>query len=89
MTVVTRSPGVVTAHISGQLVALNDKMEYVALDPMGEAIFELIKQPCSVDQLVESVTARFDIDEPTCRADVSEFLAQLESSRLVNLSSAD
>lgn len=88
MSVVTRSPGVVTAHIGGQLVALNDKMEYVALDPMGEAIFALIEQPQSVDDIVAAVTSRFDVDEPTCRADVTEFVSQLQSRRLVSLSPA-
>ena len=82
---ITRADGVVAAHIEGQLVALSPSLQYVALDPMGEVIWNALDEASTVDDIVTVITERFDVDDATCRADVGVFLAQLADQGLVRL----
>ncbi len=82
---IVRADGVVAAHIEGQLVALSPSLQYVALDSMGEVIWNALDDVNTVEEIVTAVTARFDVDDDTCRADVEVFLAQLADQGLVRL----
>lgn len=82
---IARADGVVAAHIEGQLVALSPSLQYVALDSMGEVIWNTLDDVNTVEEIVSAITVRFDVDPDTCRADVEVFLAQLADQGLVRL----
>ena len=85
---ISRAEGVVIAQIGDQAVALNTRMEYVALDGMGEVVWQLLETPQSIDSLVASITERYDVDDATCRRDLTTFVDQLATHGLVTQSPA-
>ena len=80
---IARAEGVVIAQIGDQAVALNRRMEYVALDSMGEVIWQLLETPQSIDSLVQAITDRYAVDDATCRGDITTFVDQLAEHGLV------
>jgi len=54
-----------------------------SLNPVGLTIWELLKQHPSVEQVVDALEQRFHLPRAQLRADVCEFVAQLEARRLI------
>lgn len=56
---------------------------YYNLGRIGGRIWEIIGQPASIGQVVETLRGEYDIDEEACRVQVSTFLEQLRRESLV------
>lgn len=80
-----RTAGVVEAQFDDVRVLLNDDLEYLGLDEVGQRIWDLLAQPSSLDALVAQLTDEYDVDEATCRADVGRFLEALQQHQLVTV----
>lgn len=84
--VVVRSPEPLTAPIDDELVMLSPQQgAYFGLNNPGARIWELLARPRSVDGICAALTAEYDVDDATCRAEVATFLAELHKSRLIEL----
>ena len=55
----------------------------VMLDPVGAFIWEELHEDKTVDDIVAKVLEEFEVDEPTARKDVQEFLDGLLAAGLV------
>lgn len=55
----------------------------ISLNELGRFLFERLNQDQSVDTLVEAVTAEYEVDAATARADVEEFLTSLREKNLL------
>ncbi len=51
----------------------------ITLNELGYFIFQTLQSEQSVDSLVAAVTAEYDVDADTARADALEFLEQLRA----------
>lgn len=51
----------------------------ITLNELGYFIFQTLQSEQSVDSLVAAVTAEYDVDTDTARADALEFLEQLRA----------
>lgn len=51
----------------------------ITLNELGYFIFQTLQSDQSVDSLVAAVTAEYDVDTDTARADALEFLEQLRA----------
>lgn len=51
----------------------------ITLNELGYFIFQTLQSEQSVDSLVAAITAEYDVDADTARADALEFLAQLRA----------
>lgn len=78
-----RAAGVVEAQFDDVRVLLNDDLEYLGLDEVGQRIWDLLEEPSSLGELVDRLTDEYEVDEATCRADVSRFLDALQQHQLV------
>lgn len=67
----------------GGLVVLPGRAEVKVLNPVGIAVFSLLDGSRDVDALAAKVVEEFDIEEAQARADVAEFLAELERDGLL------
>ena len=78
------------AHMGDELLMMSAEHGlYLGLSEVGARIWELIETPLSLDALCGRLEAEFEIDEPTCRAEVSAFLAELVRHKAVALSTTD
>lgn len=68
--------GLVAESIEGDTVILDlDGDEYFTLNEVAGAIWALLEEGASIDELVEDVTDQYEVDSDRARNDVREFLA--------------
>lgn len=81
--------GIVTNSIDGESFAIatgEAAKEFNGLvknNPTAAFIFELLKTEQTEDSIVDAMLEKYEIDEPTVRADVRELLALLKSKNLI------
>ncbi len=75
-----RTPGAAAGIVDGETVVVSPSdLRYHALNPAATAVWELLVDGTTVDDAVAELTARFDVDEQTCRRDVETCLENFES----------
>ncbi len=73
-----------TAEVDGEVVMFHPTDgTYFALGQVGSRVWELLEAPIPLGDLLSRLGREFDVDEPTCRADVQAFLAELQEAELV------
>ena len=73
-----RAPGAIAAQIDDQIVVLSPiDYTYHALDTVGASVWNLLSDPMNLDQLVDGLTAAYDVTPDQCRADVVPFLDRM------------
>ncbi|MCL2541508.1 MAG: PqqD family peptide modification chaperone [Nocardioidaceae bacterium] len=83
MGTIQRVPGVVEAQFDEVRVVLNDDLEYLGLDEVGQRIWDLLERPATLEDLVATLTAEYDVSDADCARDVDSFLGALERHHLV------
>jgi hypothetical protein len=85
---VTRTEGLMAATVDDELVVLSLRSDsYIAIDPIGRRIWELLESPRRFDELVGLLAEEFGADPVVVAADVSAFLDELEAEGMVNATS--
>ena len=56
---------------------------YFTLNRVGSVIWQALQDGPSIDELTADVVAGFEIDAPTARADVAEFLGEMATQGLL------
>lgn len=80
-----RNPDLHTQELDGDLVMADLAAgNYFGLGDVARAVWERLAEPASLDTLVAELTARYDVDEPTCRREVSDFLGSLHQHGLIS-----
>ena len=78
MTIVSRSPSVLTAEVDGEIVMMSVKQgRYFGLNDIGSDIWKRIEPPCSFATLIEGLAADYDADCATIRTDVQNLLSHM------------
>lgn len=81
--------GIVTNSIDGEsfAIATGEAAKkfngLVKNNPTAAFIFELLKTEQTEDGIVAAMLEKYEVDEPTVRADVKELLALLKSKNLI------
>ena len=84
-----RNSSIVEREIAGEhlLVPIRgevaDLRQLFALNDAAKVVWDALAEPVDEDGLVELLTARFKVDEPTARKDVRELLGQMGGKKLV------
>jgi hypothetical protein len=83
--VVTRTEGLMSVPVDDDVVFLNPGTDsYIALDPVGRRIWEMLESPRRFEDLVAALAVEFDADVSVVRADVAAFLSELKRERMVD-----
>lgn len=83
---VSQIKDIVASDIDGEIVMISiENGAYYGLDAIGSRIWELIKTPCKVSDLIESLMEEFDTDRPTCEKDVLKFLNDLQKNNVIHV----
>lgn len=82
-----RVAGVVEAEVDGERVLLApSSLAYFGLNAVGARVWDLVgERPQSLADLVATLTLEYDVDEATCRTDVSQFLATAADAVVIEL----
>ncbi|MBP7009871.1 MAG: PqqD family protein [Kiritimatiellae bacterium] len=89
-----QAPHVVARRLGQELLLvpvkgnLADMRQVFTLNATGEAIWQSLALPVTLDQVVERLCAAFHVPESTARLDAAECLADLSARGLVETGSA-
>jgi len=84
--IVCRAAGVLSAPVENEIVLLNSKGDtYVGLDPVGCVLWELMEEPCAIEELCRQMSLRFDASPEQIAADVVPLLTTLAADGLVHV----
>jgi hypothetical protein len=79
-----RTGDVIEAEVGGEVVLLHTQnWQYFEFDPVGAAIWGLLKEPRNLDSLVIALTDRFDVDRARCASETRAFLEEMVEQGLV------
>jgi Coenzyme PQQ synthesis protein D (PqqD) len=83
-TLVKHSTDQVSCNLNGEVVVLNLKSTlYFGLDEVGACIWNSLRDPKRSSDICRIVMDRFDVKEEQCRADVLDFLGNLDKAGLI------
>ncbi len=75
-----------TTELDGDKVMMDlDKGQYFALNSVGSAIWDIIENPISVNEIVETLLKEYEVEKEECEASVIEFLQGLENAELISI----
>jgi hypothetical protein len=84
--IASKAPTTAWRVIEGEAVILAvDTKVLRGLNAVGSRVWELIDGRRSVDEIVDTIVAEFQVEPGQARADVDAFLHQLAATRLVTL----
>lgn len=82
----SQSPGNIVSDMDGEKVMLSvHNGKYYNLGELGGEIWELIKEPLTMQELVTTLLSRYDVNQAECEEQVSTFLNQLKNEGLINI----
>ena len=74
-----------TTDIDGDKVMMDlEKGQYFALNSVGSRIWEEIKSPVKVSDVVNTLLSEYDVDREPCEKSVIEFIEGLNSAGLLS-----
>jgi hypothetical protein len=77
-------PGNIVSDMDGEKVMLNvSSGKYFNLGQVGGRIWELLVEPASVSQLVETLTEEYDVMPEQCAYQVSSYMKLLLKEQLI------
>jgi len=84
--IVARNPGPVEADLADQTVLLSiESGSYFAVSGPARRIWQLVGEPISVSEVLDTLMDEYDVAPATCEAEVREFLATLVGKGLVRV----
>jgi Coenzyme PQQ synthesis protein D (PqqD) len=79
-----RTADISARTIGGETIVLDlPSSQYFAITGIGSRVFELLTEERSVDDLVATILAEYDVDEGTARHDVEAFVDRLRNAKLL------
>lgn len=87
--IVTQGEGNIVSDMDGEKVMLSiENGKYYNLGEMGGVIWDLIKSPTSINQLVNSLLAQYEVEQSECEEQVMTFLKMLHEEGLIKVEEA-
>lgn len=75
---------VIQSKIGDEVVMLDiDSGFYFGLNSVGSEIWSHLSEPITIEDLLNKLMARFDIDKETCQKDTLEFMTQLLEKNII------
>lgn len=85
-TTVVIAPGLAAAELGGEAVVLDANTgKYYGLNELGARIFDLIRQPAAVRDVVQALLQEYEVTADRLEQDVLAFLHAMEARELVEV----
>ena len=79
-----RKPDILETVIDDEVVMMDvTQGQYFNIKGVGTRIWDLLKQPSTIESIVQAVRLEYDVEESQCRSDVNGFVSDLEGPGLV------
>lgn len=76
--------GLESANLDGETVLLDvTSGHYFGLNEVGSRIIELAGEPTTVEQVIETMLAEYDVDHERLAQDVASFVQQMMDRKLI------
>ena len=76
-----RNPDIIAAEVREETILLNpETWVYVHFNETAARIWQCLDEPCSVDALVGTLVAEYQVDAADCAHAIEEFVAGLSES---------
>ena len=80
----SQKSGNIVSDMDGEKVMLSIQSgKYYNLGELGGEIWELMKEPISIETIVATLLARYDVEQTECEEQVAAFLNQLLEEGLI------
>ena len=81
---IVRCEELLEADLNGEIVALHiERGQCYGLSAVAADIWRMLAEPISLDEICTRLVEDYDIDSPTCRAEVVRRVSQLQEEGLV------
>ncbi len=82
--VIIINPEIIFNIIDGEVVIMSiAKNNFYGIDEIGSHIWELLKKPKSVEEIITIMEQNYEVDRTTCQKDVIEFLEEILAQGLI------
>ncbi|MEK4065673.1 lasso peptide biosynthesis PqqD family chaperone [Peribacillus sp. FSL R5-0717] len=82
----SQSPGNIVSDMDGEKVMLSvQKGKYYNLGKLGGEIWDLMKEPVTIQELVTTLQSQYDVEQTECKEQVTDFINQLLEQGLVKI----
>lgn len=79
-----RTSDISARTIGGETIVLDlPSSQYFAITGIGSRVFQLLAEEQSLDDLVTTILAEYEVDEATARRDVEMFVDRLRQAQLL------
>jgi Coenzyme PQQ synthesis protein D (PqqD) len=76
----------VTADLAGEVAILHlEAGVYFGLDGVGARIWALIQQPSTVDEVLATLLAEYEVDAARCEQDLLALVGELSAANLIEV----
>lgn len=83
-TILTRKDGIMTGDMNGDTVMMDiETGKYYNLGEVGGRIWELLEFPTSLGELLNALTAEYNVSAEQCESDTVPFLESLAGCGLI------
>lgn len=84
--IVTRSEQQVSAEIDGEAVMMSVQQgKYYGLDQIGTYIWQLMRRPLPVSDILNTLLQEYDVNKKTCGQDLLSLLNDLHNQELIHV----
>ncbi|MFB9325040.1 lasso peptide biosynthesis PqqD family chaperone [Paenibacillus aurantiacus] len=81
---IVQEPGNIVSDMDGETVMLSiERGKYYNFSEVGGSIWQAVRQPSTVREVVAAIMAEYEVDEQECRLEVVAYLEKLLAEGLV------
>lgn len=85
-TIIGQPDDLLSSKIDDEVIMLGiDSGKYFGLNSVGSHIWELIKEPHSIENLCSKLMDEFEVDEETCLKETIELIEELADNKLLKI----
>lgn len=84
--IIIHKTGIDETNMDGEVVMMDiNEGKYYCLNSIGSRIWEIIKEPISVKELISILLAEYDVDTKVCEDEVNDFLNRIYENGLISI----
>ena len=81
---VIRSAGLPSTELNGETVLLSlEQQSYFGLRATSQRIWQMLERPCTLAQILDALSAEYEVDRQQCEREVAAFMQCLWEARLI------